>query len=115
MKKIVRVTESDLTRIVKRVMNESDEVSNEDDKRSKFLDKVITMFVEQTKMVGTIKGSIYPYYRKIYRTPFSPMNQFLSDFDYFEFYNYCKKMFNLKNEEIYYVWRKYKNILSNKK
>ena len=82
---------------------------------NKYLDKVVESILRGTKIdYGT--GRVY--------TPFLPyplLLSHLSSFSFFlstspplPFFKYCVNHFGLTEEEIEYVWDKYKDIIDNK-
>ena len=79
-----------------------------------YIDKVIEHMVRSTNI---------DYEKEIITFPSSPLHYdtvlscffFFSDCSpSFSFYSYCKNMFGLTEDEISYVWKEYKDIITDK-
>ena len=73
---------------------------------NKFLDKVIEQILSETRIMG---DKVYTdFFLLPYPFPFSILSGYLPS----SFYIHCKKVYSLNEQEIDYVWVKYKEGLT---
>lgn len=74
----------------------------------KYLDKVLNQIVSETKIdsEGRVITTFSPFPFSLPLTPRSPF--------FLYFYDHCRDIYGLTEDEIHYLWEKYKYILENK-
>tara|TARA_R110001606_G_scaffold356433_1_gene507778 strand:- start:1038 stop:1310 length:273 start_codon:yes stop_codon:yes gene_type:complete len=82
----------------------------------KFLDKVVNQIVNETMIDYRGKGKIFtpfslPFYLFL---PFYPSFSSISSSYRSNFFNHCKEVYGLNEQEIEYVWEEYKQIIIDK-
>mgnify|MGYP003657768742 FL=1 len=82
----------------------------------KFLDKVVDQIVSETMIDYRGKGKIFtpfslPFYLFL---PFYPSFSSISSSYRSNFFNHCKEVYGLNEQEIEYVWEEYKQIIIDK-
>ena len=78
---------------------------------NKFLDKVLGQIVSETKIDYRGRGKIFtPFLPHHYPTHFSfHFSSYRSNF-----FNHCKDVYGLNEQEIDYVWKVYRGIIKDK-
>tara|TARA_R110001599_G_scaffold95215_1_gene247073 strand:+ start:254 stop:526 length:273 start_codon:yes stop_codon:yes gene_type:complete len=82
----------------------------------KFLNKVVNQIVNETMIDYRGKGKIFtpfslPFYLFL---PFYPSFSSISSSYRSNFFNHCKDIYGLNEQEIDYVWEEYKRIIKDK-
>ena len=82
----------------------------------KFLNKVVNQIVSETMIDYRGKGKIFtpfslPFYLFL---PFYPSFSSISSSYRSNFFNHCKDIYGLNEQEIDYVWEEYKRIIKDK-
>ena len=82
----------------------------------KFLNKVVNQIVSETMIDYRGKGKIFtpfslPFYLFL---PFYPSFSSISSSYRSNFFNHCKEVYGLNEQEIEYVWEEYKQIIIDK-
>ena len=82
----------------------------------KFLHKVVSQIVSETMIDYRGKGKIFtpfslPFYLFL---PFYPSFSSISSSYRSNFFNHCKEVYGLNDEEIFYVWDQFSQILKDK-
>jgi len=83
---------------------------------NKFLDKVVDQIVSETKIDYRGKGKIFtpfslPFFVFV---PLNPSFSSLSSSYRSNFFNHCRDVYGLNEEETEYVWNEYKDIIIDK-
>ena len=69
-----------------------------------YLDKVVEQIVSETRI---------DHDEEMLYTPFSPLPISFRSFTFylFSFFHHCKNIYSLNEDEVSYVWKKYKEII----
>lgn len=90
----------------------SGSISESSDKQNKFLDKVVELLVRGTILDYVNKTWTSPYIKPLFKYSYPSFDFILYTFHPFS--NYCEDNYNLTEDEIFYVWRRYKEIILDK-
>ena len=79
----------------------------------KFLNKVLNHIVRETRIDHDKKEIYFPFYSSpFFYFPHFPISHFHFLFHFLT--NHCRDVYGLNEEEIDYVWKEYKKIITDK-